>query len=175
VSRAQQLSAGVAKHFTSGAKVTFVGGTFTPAEITAKLQSLVNLRSEVDTAKATVKAKVAAEAANMPALRAFQDALVSYVKAVYGASPDVLADFGINLKARASVTAETKAAANAKRAATRKARNTVGPKKKKAIKGAVTGIVVTPITAAAPTVATPAPAVPATSGTAPGTTPHTAP
>ena len=77
----------------------------------------------------------------------------------------MLADFGITPKARAPLTVEAKAAAAAKRAATRAARHTMGTQQKKGIKGDVTGVLVTPITAASPTVAAPAsPTPPATSG-----------
>ena len=174
---AKQLIAGNEKHLTSATQVALLGSSFTPAEITAKLQSLVDLRTDVDAAKASTKAKLAAETANMPALRTFMSAYVSYVKAAYGTSPDVLADFGINPKARAPLTVEAKAAAVAKRTATRAARHTMGTQQKKAIKGDVTGVLVTPITAAPPTVAAPSsPTRPATSGsaTAAPTTPHTA-
>ena len=110
----------------------------------------MTLRADVDAAKASTKAKLAAEAASMPSLRTFMSALMTYVKAAYVGSPDVLADFGISLKSRAPLTVEAKAAAVAKRAATRAARHTMGTQQKKAIKGAVTGVLVTPITAARP-------------------------
>ena len=70
---------------------------------------------------------------------------------------------------------QTLAAANAKREATRAARGTKGTQQRKAVKGAVTGVAITPIVAAAPVV-TAAPATPspasngsATSGGAPRT------
>ncbi len=174
---AKQLIAGTEKHLTGATPVAFLGSSFTPAEITSKLQSIVTLRSDVDAAKASTRAKLAAESADMPSLRTFMSAYVAYVKVAYGASPDALADFGITpKKARAVLTAEAKTAAAAKRKATRAARHTMGTLQKKGIKGDVTGILVTPITAAAPTVAAPAtPTPPATSGgpTA-GPTPHTA-
>jgi len=85
----------------------------------------------------------------------------------------VLADFGIQPpKVRVPLTVEAKAAAAAKRAATRAARHTMGSQQKKAVKGDVTGIVMTPITAAPPTVTTPAPAGSPSSGTTPVTTTH---
>jgi hypothetical protein len=143
---AQQLIAGAAKHFTNTTQLTLLSGSYTPAELAAKLQSVVTLRSDVDAAKATTKAKLAAEAAHMPALRALISATTTYVKAAYGNSPDVLADFGIQTKARVPLTVETKLAAAAKRAATRAARHTMGKQQKKAIKGDVTGVVVTPVT-----------------------------
>jgi hypothetical protein len=173
---AKQLIAGTEKHLTGATPVAFLGGSFTPAEITTKLQSIVTLRTDVDAAKASTRAKLAAESTNMPSLRTFMSAYVAYVKVVYGTSPDVLADFGIIPKARAPVTAEAKTAAAAKRKATRAARHTMGTQQKREIKGDVTGILVTPITAAAPTVAAPASPTPSvTSGGTPAApTPHTA-
>lgn len=144
---AQHFVAGAAKHLSSTPQVVLLGTPFTPSELTSKLQEIVTLRADVDSAKATAKAKVATEEARMPDLLAFAGAFGSFVKATFGSSPDVLADFGIATKARATLTVEAKAAAAAKRVATRAARHTMGPKQKKAIKGDVTGVVVTPVTA----------------------------
>jgi hypothetical protein len=176
VAFAKQLIAGADKHLAKTTQVAFAGGSFTPDQITSKLQAIVDLRTGVEAAKATTKAKIAVETADTPALRTFMRAFVSYVKVAYGTSPDVLADFGLNPKARAPLTVEAKAAAAAKRTATRAARHTMGTKQKKAIKGAVTGIVVTPITASSPTVTAPSsPTAPATStGPTAPTAPHTA-
>ncbi len=165
---AKQLIAGAEKHLTGATQVAILGSSFTPAEITTKLQSLVTLRTDVDAAKAATKAKIAAESANMPSLLTFMSALRTYVKAAYGGSPDVLADFGITPKVRVPLTVEAKAAAAAKRAATRAARHTMGKQQKKEVMGDVTGVIVTPITAASPAVAAPvSPTPPATSGGTP--------
>ena len=162
---AKQLIAGTAKHLTAATQVNVVGSSFTAAEITAKLQSLVTLREAVDAAKASTKEMLATEAAQMPALRTLMSAYVAYVKAAYVGSPGVLADFGISLKSRAPLTVEEKTAAVAKRTATRAARHTMGKQQKKGIKGDVSGVLVTPITAAPPTVAAPgSPTAPANSG-----------
>jgi hypothetical protein len=108
-----------------------VGSSFTPADITTKLQSIVTLQSDVDAAKAAAKAKLTTQTANMPALRTFESAYVAYLKAAYKGSPDVLADFGIQpSKIRAPLTVQAKAAAAAKRAATRAARHTMGSQQK---------------------------------------------
>ena len=81
-------------------------------------------------------------------------AIVQAVRTAFGGQADVLADFGLApKKARAPLTVEQMAAAAAKRKATRAARGTTSKKaSKKGIKGAVTGIVVTPIVAGAPVV-----------------------
>jgi hypothetical protein len=175
VALAQQLIAGTAKHLASATTVMLAGGSYTPAQITTKLQQVVSLRADVDTAKASTQAKLAAEKANMPALRTLMGALVTYVKASYGNAPDVLADFGVHPKTRAPLTVEAQAAAAAKRKATRTARSTMGSKQKKGIKGAVVGVTVTPVTAATPIATPTSPTAGATSSVATaGTTPHPA-
>jgi hypothetical protein len=148
VALAQSLSEGVTKHLTGVTSMTLAGGSYTPAQITTKLSEVVSLHTGVDAAKASTKGKLAAEKAAMPALRTFMSALVTFIKAGYGGQPDVLADFGIQPpKARAPLTVEAKAAAAAKRKATRAARNTMGSKQKKGVKGNVVGVTVTPVTA----------------------------
>jgi hypothetical protein len=170
VALAKQLIAGTEKRLANTTQVAFMGSSFTPAQITSSLQAIVNLRSDVDAANATAKEKLADEATQLPALRAFMSAFVSYVKVAFGTSPAALADFGVTPKARVPLTVEEKAAAAAKRAATRAARHTMGSTQKKGIKGAVTGVVVTPITAPQPTVTAPGSATtPATSGSSSAT------
>ena len=174
---AEQLVAGTAKVLTSTTSVTFLGSSFTPAQVTSKLQSMVTLRSDVDAAKAATKAKLAAEASQWPALRGFMTAYESYLRGVYGSQPDVLAEFGLQpKKVRTPATVQAKAAAVAKRAATRAARHTMGSVQKQAVKGDVTGVVVTPVTSAsAPTVTTPGnPSAPVTSGGGQAATPSPA-
>jgi hypothetical protein len=170
---AEQLIAGTNKHLTSTTQVLLVGVSYTPAQVTQQLQTLVNLRSSVDAAKATVQAKLAAEKAQMPALSTFMGALVSYVKASFGNAPDVLADFGLHPKARAQPTVQAKTAAAAKRKATRAARHTTGPKQKLSVKGDVQSIVVTPILAGQPVAAVSgSTSAPATSAGATAATPR---
>src|SRR5882672_10529993 len=175
VALAEQLIAGTDKHLANLAHVMFAGGSFTPTQITEKLQAIVKLRNDVEAAKASTKAKLAVEETDMASLRTFMGAFVAFVKATYGTSPDVLADFGLHPKARTPLTVEAKTAAAAKRKATRAARHTMGSKQKKGVKGAVTGILVTPVTAAQPIATVPgSPSAPATStGTTAAATPHT--
>jgi hypothetical protein len=176
VALAEQLVAGTSKHLTSMPQIMLAGSSFTPSQVMAQLQALVNLRSDVDAAKASTKGKLAVEKANMPALRILMDAYVSFVNAAFGTAPDVLADFGLHPKARTPLTVEAKTAAAAKRKATRAARHTTSAKQKRSINGAVTGIIVTPVTAAQPvaTATSSGPSAPAAStGTTAATTPHT--
>jgi hypothetical protein len=143
---AKLLIAGAQKHLGSIGQLVLDGGTVTPAEAEAKLSSFATLRDDVDAARATFKAKLADEKAQLPALREFFLAFVAYVKAAYGNSPDILADFGVQPKrARKAMTVEERAAANAKRQATRAARGIIGKRKRAGVKGDVQGVVVTPV------------------------------
>jgi hypothetical protein len=175
---AEKLIAGTGKHLGNVTQVMLTGGSYTPAEVTSKLRQIVTLRSSVDAARSAAQTKLAAEKADMPALRVFLDAYVAHVMAAFGNLPDVLADFGLApKKARSPVTSEVKAAAAAKRKATRAARHTMGSKQKQAVKGDVVGITVTPVTADKP-IEQKAPVSPTVGTTSPdpkvGATPHTA-
>ena len=76
--------------------------------------------------------------------------LTAFLMATFSRSPDVLAVFGLAPRKTTTPTVQVLAAAAAKREATRKARNTMGSKQRKAVKGAVTGVVVTPVVAGPP-------------------------
>jgi hypothetical protein len=142
------LIAGIKKNYTPAAKATVAGVQYTSAQLTTALQVLVTLYAGVDAAEAAYKAKLAAETAQAPPILALVQATEAYVRATVGNQPDVLVDYGmVPRKPRTPLTLAEKAAALVKRAATRKARNTMGSKQKKAITGATTP-------AATPTVAT---------------------
>jgi hypothetical protein len=83
VARAQALIAGANKHLSNVTQSTLAGQSLTPAHVIEKLQSLVTLRTAVDTAEASAKAKVVAETTDAPALRTFMGAFATYVKAAY--------------------------------------------------------------------------------------------
>ena len=158
-SLAKELVAGIAKHFATTTQLSFGGQTVTTAQLTTSLEALAQLRSDVNTARAAADAKLATEQAKAPPLRALMSAFVAFVHATF-TSPDDLADFGLEArKAATPLTVQQKAAATAKREATRKARGTTGPKQKKAVKGNVTDVEITPVTAI-PAPASPAPVAP---------------
>ena len=169
---AQQLSAGIKKHFSAASTLAFGNGTFTPAQIEASLQALIDLRTAVEDARAATKAKVAAENAQGAPLRSQMAALVAFVRATFGNTPDVLADFGLlPKKVRAPLTIDQKATAAARRAATRAARHTMGSQQKKEVKGTITTIVSTPTTPAQPVAPSPVASAP-TTGTSAVAAPH---
>ena len=174
--RATQYIAGFQKHLATVTSLTLASVAYNPAQITTALTALVALYAAVETAKSVVKAKLTVETAQAPALLSLMAALVSYVKLTYSESPDVLADFGlVPRKAPTPLTTAQRALANAKSLATRKARGTTGSKAKKAVKGNVVDVVVTPVTAAPPVASSAAPSPPAVAGGATGgSTSHSA-
>jgi hypothetical protein len=149
--------------------VEFEGVVRTPAEIVAGLQQLVTLRADTEAAKATYEKAVASENAARPALLELMSGLVEFVRTTFGNDAPTLNAFGLApKKKRAPQTVEEKAAAVAKREATRAARHTMGPKAKLAVKGNVVGVEVTPMiepppqaetTAQTPTLTVPTPQV----------------
>ena len=145
---AKQLIAGTQKYFSSVPQLTFGDGSqYTPAQVEAQLLALATLRSDVNDAKTVMEAKLAAERAKAPALLVFLRDYVSFVMGTFGKSPDTLAVFGLKpKKARTPLTGEQVAAKAAKSKATRKARGTMGKKKKLTVKGEVAGLVQEPIT-----------------------------
>src|SRR5579859_3543862 len=95
---AKQLVAGIGKHLATAPSITVGSETLTPAELTQRLQTLVNLRTAVNDAKVTTKAHLAAEASQSTPLIGLMTEFRAYLKAAYSKSPDVLADFGLTPK-----------------------------------------------------------------------------
>ncbi|HEY6462105.1 MAG TPA: hypothetical protein VIY73_18190 [Polyangiaceae bacterium] len=153
---AARLLAGFQKHLASVTSLTLGSVVYTPAQLIAALELLLNLRAAVLAAQATAKAKLTAEEAQAPALLVLTDALTAYVRVAFSESPDVLADFGLEPKrAPTPLTAEKQAAANAKRKATRAARGITTKAERMAKTGNVVGVIITPVLAPA----SPAPVV----------------
>ena len=164
----QAFVVGLQKHL---ANQSFLVGTttFTAASLVQLLGSLIAAIEAVNAVQVQAKNAVA----NLRAVKATVSPVVSavarVVAAMFASDAAVLADFGLKPhKAPAPRTTEQKAAAKAKAEATRIARGTKGPKAKKAIKGNVTGVDITPITA--PVAPEPATAQPAAN---PSSTPIT--
>lgn len=150
---AAHLAAGAQNHYPAGSSLPVGGALLTLVQIVAYLTEIATLRADVETARAALRAKVAAETLRMVALRVFLSAFVRIVRGSFGNQPDVLADFGLAPnKVRTPPTATQVAAAVAKRKATRAARGTKGSKALMGIHGDVVGVVVTPVTAAQPAV-----------------------
>ena len=128
--------------------------TYTSASLIQVFQDLVSAMQARNVAETSAKdaltAEQAAQAQTVPILRAYE----RLVLAAFANASQTLADFGLTPpKARTPLTAQQLAARAAKARATRVARGTTSKKKKLAVKGDVTGVVVTPVTA--PTAAVP--------------------
>jgi LPS O-antigen subunit length determinant protein (WzzB/FepE family) len=149
----QALIAGIQKHFPTG-QLTVGNVVFTIAALVLLLQGQVDAMTSQATAQKTADDEMttlrALQIKNGPTIQALKDLLL----AQFGTSSQTLADFGLSpRKVRAPMTVAQKAAAAAKREATRAARGTTGPKAKLAIKGTVPA----PVETAPPaTVTTPA-------------------
>ena len=160
----QKLVDGLTKHASIIASL-YVGGTsLTNAAIVSKLQALIAAVNATNTARASLHALVLAEEQLRTSSAQFVADVRQTILAMFSTQTDVLADFGLAPRKKPVVTPQVKVAAAAKAAATRKARGTKSKKQLAEVSGDVTGIVVTPVTAAAAvpaTTATPAAAPPA--------------
>jgi hypothetical protein len=137
--RIRKVKAGLQKYYAS-TPLVLAGTSYQPAGLQAFLQADVDANDAATKAKAslrqTAKDAKSTDQATDPVLTAIH----SQVEAQYGAAPNadtVRADFGYARKTRQPLTAEQKAAAAAKRKATREARHTMGPKEKSKIHGTV--------------------------------------
>jgi hypothetical protein len=136
------LIAGIQKHVPS---ITFVvlSQPETAAQVMAVIQGRIDKAEAVTTARTALHAAVLASAAEDAQTEPFMQAVRQSILAMYGNSPTVLADFGLVPKqARTPLSPAAKVIAAAKRAATRKARGTIGKKEKAKIVGTLSGSVV---------------------------------
>ncbi len=174
----QQVIQGIQKDLQTMSSLPLGGETFTPASLVAFVQSRIDAGNQVTIARANwLNAVKTYETVDTKANVVTHD-LKQLVIGAFGATSSKLADFGYAPRKVVVLTPAQKAAAAVKRAATRKARNTLGPKAKLAITGATA-----PATTATPAdpVVTPAgSAAPAAAGSgapiaAPAVAPATAP
>jgi hypothetical protein len=146
MARVQAFIAGTQKHFPN--ESFKLGNTaYTTTTLIQALQSLEHALVALNAAHASVRDAGTAlrgiQANVGPLMRDYK----RYVLATFSTATQELADFGLPpLKARKPLNSDQRAAAKAKMKATRAARGTTSRKKKLAIKGDVTGVLVTPIT-----------------------------
>jgi hypothetical protein len=146
----RQAIAGVQKHFATTPTLALDGTPTTPSDVIATLKAA---NDAIDRSTAAEKAFHDAVTAKNAAIAKGNDlvqALEGLVKNQLGSSQGVLGDFGFANPTRQTPDEATKAAAVAKRAATRAARHTMGKRQKAAIKGAAQATPATPPTAAKP-------------------------
>ncbi len=142
--------------------------TYTTASLLQALKSLEDALTALNAAHSSTKDAVitlrATETKMAPLLRDYR----SFLRATFSTASAQLADFGLAPpKARKPLASDKRVAATAKMRATRVARGTTSKKQKLAVKGDVTGVIVTPVTSTGPSASPPA----APAGPAPAPTP----
>jgi hypothetical protein len=148
INKHRQAIAGIRKHFASAPTMVLGGTPTTPNDAIATLQGSIDA---IDAASATAHAFHGAVAAQHAAIAKGSGLLTdlkTLVKSQLGSSEGVLGAFGFTSPSRQTPDEATKAAAVAKRAATRAARHTMGKRQKLAVKGDVKGADTTPATSA---------------------------
>jgi hypothetical protein len=166
-----QLSAGLTKHGATLAPFVVAGQTYKPADVITTLQTRKNTATNVATTRSSWRAAVAADrnerAQTAPLIAGVKQSL----QVTYAGSVDTLADFGLEPRKKAVVSPETRVASAAKAKATRTARRTMGSVQKKAVKGDVANVTVTPLISPPPQpAATSSPSPAATSSPSPAAT-----
>ena len=156
--RDTKVIASIGAHFTSATKFTFGGVDYKAKEIQQLLQSRIDAASATEAARAKWLTASAAELEKTTACEEVLLALKSHLVTTYGASSQIVADFGFTPKQR-QTTADVTAKAVVKRKATREARGTMGKRQRLKIKGEVPSEA-SPATPAAPP-------APASNGTTP--------
>jgi hypothetical protein len=161
-----QLLVGIKKDLPTVSNLPLAGTIYGAATLTALVQSRIDAANAVLVARASYAEAISTYKAVSAKVTPVVRGLHQYVINAYGPTGTQLADFGIVPSKRATQTPEAKVAAVAKRAATRKARGTVGPKAKLAVTGATAKLAalesqVTGLAVAAPANAPASPATPA--------------
>ena len=143
-------------HVASKAQIGMNGQKRKLADVVAIYQSSLDTRAALAIKRTELQAALAAKGSAESARREADTALEAWVIQEYGAGSQQALDFGFTPPKKAVRTVEEKAQAKARAKATRTARNTMGSKQKKLVKG--TKIV---LTAPAEPANTPAGASPA--------------
>jgi len=145
INRIRLAIAGLQKHF-AGAKTIVLDGTPTkPNDAIATLEAAITSIDDATTAETAFHGAVATQNAAIASATATLANVKTLAVFTFGKKGAALADFGMAPATRKIPDAATKALAVERRAATRVARGTKGPKAKLAITGTV------PATPAAPT------------------------
>jgi len=133
----RQAIGGIRKHFASVPTILLGGKPTAPNDAIATLQAAIDAIDAAVSAEQTFHGAVAAQHTAIATSNATLTELKTLVQSQLGSSDGVLGDFGFSSPKRQAPTEATKAAAVAKRAATRTARQTMGSRQKAKIKGAV--------------------------------------
>jgi hypothetical protein len=145
----QKLIAGLQEH-PPPAGLVIGSRPYTTAQAIAIIQGLIDKLRAAVAARNAYKNAITESEAEIKTTQPFLRDLRHSLQITYGDSSATLGDFGLVPRKIGTRSPEVKLAAAEKLRATRKARNTMGPKQKKAIKGNVVDVIITPITADPP-------------------------
>jgi hypothetical protein len=133
--RNRALIAGIRKHRKVFDQATVGPDRLNADGLIARFEAHMNLIDEIDRYESMKRGAVARERTMEPEIRDLRDLTLHAIRAYYGEEAGEVMDFGVKQKRPPRIRIATKAAAVAKRKATRKARRTMGPKQRKRIKG----------------------------------------
>jgi hypothetical protein len=132
----QKIVSGLQKHEADLTSIVLAGTSYKTADIITIVQGLINSAQLVLSNRATWQASIVADENERAKNKPFMSGLRAAIRAAYGGSIDVLADFGLTPRKIPAVrTPQEKAEAAAKAKATRAARHTMGSKQKALITG----------------------------------------
>jgi hypothetical protein len=162
--RNRKSIAAIQKYLSQLASMFIAGVAYTPAQFIALLQKDVDLADAASNAKEDLRVAAAAAREQRATMAPIMVGFRAFLENMF-TDPSTIAEFGFPVRSRTGLTVEAKAVAADKRAATRAARHTMGPKQKKDIKGTVAPTEPeTPSPAPAPVTAAPVATAPASGG-----------
>jgi hypothetical protein len=133
--RNRALIAGIRKHRKVFDQVTVGPKRLNADGLIDRFEAHMRLIDEIDQHERMKRDAVARERRMEPEIRDLRELTLHAIRAHYGEDAGEVEDFGVRRKRPPRLPIATKAAAVAKRKATRKARRTMGPKQRKRIKG----------------------------------------
>ncbi len=146
----QALASGLLSTFQPTDTFNVPDGTLTRDEVIARLNTFITAAEATKTAHQQWLTAVADERSTLGEATALRQSIRSILQGRFGKDGPALTSFGFSPAKPVKKTAETKAAAAVKTAATREARHTMGTVQKKSVKGDVVAIAVTPLVASPP-------------------------
>jgi hypothetical protein len=134
--RDKQFIVGIGKRLQNVQSLAIAGKVYAPADLVKLFQQQIDAADAIDAARAKLHDVTQAFRGLSTSLVPILNGFRHQIRNIFGDQAEVLANFGIApVKQPATPTVEQKAAAAAKRKATRQARHTAGPKQKAAIHG----------------------------------------
>ena len=130
IARDSSMLAGFAKHATGWTSFQ-IGIDATPADVAARLQAHLDAMEEVRRLAIAWRSAVAREQELEDEIKELIDRVQLFLRGRYGAGSGILLEFGLKPRAKAKISAATKAVAVVKRRATRAARRTMGAQQRR--------------------------------------------